>query len=173
MSITFESIPREDGNHSVRMTIGDETSTIAISASEWEKLQRTAKTLVFYVQPANHDENTERRKASEDAVRVAYIACALLNPHYRMSEIAEKHGVHAPDGMVFHTEIFTPGYQGRNFFHPIMQMCMSALAKHKQPDDAPLQAEDLLNAMQRSAQPKPVVTNIQPVIQEQGASHER
>lgn len=166
MTITFESLPRPDGSHSVCMRVGDETTTVAISAGEWEKLQRAAKMLVFYVHPANHDDNEERKKASEDAVRDAYIAFALSNPHYRRTELAEKNGIHAPDGMVFHTELFTSGYQGRNFFHPIMQMSMAALAKPTLPDDAPLSAVALLADMKRATAPKPLVSDVknEPIV---------
>ncbi len=164
MTITFESLPQPDGTHSVCMRVGDEATTVAIGAGEWENLQKAAKMLVFYVEPASHDDNEERKKASKDAVRDAYIAFALSNPHYRRTEQAEKNGLHAPDGMVFHTELFTSGYQGRNFFHPIMKLSMAALAKPTQPNDAPLSAIYLLDEMKRVTAPQPRVTQVQPTV---------
>lgn len=162
MSITFESLPRDDGTHSVRVTIGDETTSVAIGASEWEKLQECAKLLVRFVHPANHDENEERKKASENAVRDAYLAFALRHPQYRMSDEAVKHGIHAPGGMVFHTEMFTSGQRG-NFFHPIMQMSMRALGATRQENDGPLDAQALLEEMERVTTPKPTVSDVRPV----------
>lgn len=170
MTITFESISHEGGTHSIKMAMNGEETVVAISVNEWETLQRAAKMLVFYVHPANHDENAERRKASEDAVRDAYLAFALSHPQYRRTETAEKQGIHAPDGMSFHTEIFTSG-QRDNFFHPIMQMCMTTLAKPKKPDDAPLSVPVLLREMKRVTTPKPVVTQVQPAIMVSATQH--